>query len=164
MQPGIAASHPEAAQIITNYRVAKYSQARENIHTAFTSSKNNTHFSDSAAIYSWTSGRFGNCTGVGPCFDYEYHLNGDIGLSFINQWVATGDTTFFKETLFPIYDSIATMFSNLLEQNGTSWTLTNMTDPVSSVMKYVSINISQLTTRRRMSMQTTLMQVGTRCP
>lgn len=130
MQPGIAASHPEAAQCITNYRIAKYGQARENIHTAFTSSKNKTHFSDSAAIYSWTSGRFGNCTGTGPCFDYEYHLNGDIGLSFINQWVATGDDSFFKEKLFPIYDSIATMFSNLLERNGTSWTLTNMTDPV----------------------------------
>ncbi|KAJ9249779.1 CAZyme family GH65 [Paecilomyces variotii] len=129
MQPGIAASHPEAAQCITNYRIAKYGQARENIHTAFTSSKNKTHFSDSAAIYSWTSGRFGNCTGTGPCFDYEYHLNGDIGLSFINQWVATGDDSFFKEKLFPIYDSIATMFSNLLERNGTSWTLTNMTDP-----------------------------------
>ncbi|KAJ5101414.1 Six-hairpin glycosidase [Penicillium alfredii] len=129
MQPGLAASHPEAAQRFTNYRLAKYGQAQENIKTAFTGSRNKTYFSPSAAAYPWTSGRFGNCTATGPCWDYEYHLNGDIGLSMINQWVASGDTQFFKEHLFPVYDSMATLYANLLVQNGSSWTLTNMTDP-----------------------------------
>jgi trehalose/maltose hydrolase-like predicted phosphorylase len=132
MQPGLVASHPEAAQGVTNYRVAKYQQAKDNVKTAFTSSKNQTRFDPSAAIYPWTSGRVGNCTATGPCFDYQYHLNGDIGLSMIYQWVASGDTQYFREKHFPIYDSIATMYSNIVERNGSSWTLTNMTDPVNT--------------------------------
>ncbi|KAJ5930948.1 hypothetical protein N7466_006441 [Penicillium verhagenii] len=129
MQPGLAASHPQSAQRITNYRVKLYAQAQENIKTSYAGSQNQTQFSSSAAIFPWTSGRYGNCTATGPCWDYEYHLNGDIGMSFVNQWVTTGDTQFFKETLFPIYDSVATLYTDLLERNGSSWTLTNMTDP-----------------------------------
>ncbi|KAJ5551623.1 Six-hairpin glycosidase [Penicillium sp. DV-2018c] len=129
MQPGLVTSHPEASQRFTNYRVAQHAQARENVKTAFSGSKNKTHFSDSAAIYPWTSGRFGNCTATGPCWDYEYHLNGDIGISLVNQWVASGNTQLFKEEHFPIYDAAATLYSDLLTRNGSSWTLTNMTDP-----------------------------------
>lgn len=131
MQPGLVASHPEAAQRITNYRVNQYGQARENIKMAYTSSQNQTSFSPSAAIYPWTSGRFGNCTATGPCWDYEYHLNGDIGMSMVNQWVTTGDTQFFKDWLFPVYESTATLYADLLVKNGSYWTVTNMTDPVS---------------------------------
>ena len=130
MQPGLVASHPEAAQRITNYRLARYDQAKENVKTSFAGSQNETVFSPDAAVFPWTSGRFGNCTATGPCWDYEYHINGDIGLALINQWVASGDTDFFKENLFPIYDSVATLYADLLQPNGSSWTLTNMTDPV----------------------------------
>ncbi|KAJ5640021.1 uncharacterized protein N7484_007883 [Penicillium longicatenatum] len=129
MQPGLSASHPESAQGITNYRVKLYDQAKENIKTSYAGSQNQTQFSSSAAIYPWTSGRYGNCTATGPCWDYEYHLNGDIGMSFVNQWVTTGDTQFFKENLYPIYDSVATLYTDLLQRNGSSWTVTNMTDP-----------------------------------
>ncbi|KAJ5151717.1 hypothetical protein N7492_010012 [Penicillium capsulatum] len=129
MQPGLTASHPEAAQRITDYRLKQYGQAQENMKTVFTSSRNQTDFSPSAAIYPWTSGRFGNCTATGPCWDYEYHLNGDIGMAMVNQWVTTGDTQYFKDNLFPVYNSAATLFGDLLVQNGSSWTLTNMTDP-----------------------------------
>jgi trehalose/maltose hydrolase-like predicted phosphorylase len=134
MQPGLIVAFPDAAQIFTNYRLAKYGQALANVHMAFDSSKNRTAFSENAAIYSWTSGRFGNCTGTGPCFDYQYHLNGDIGLQLINNWVTTGDTEYFKNKLFPIYDSIATLFADLLEKNGTKYTVTNMTDPVNTFL------------------------------
>jgi trehalose/maltose hydrolase-like predicted phosphorylase len=109
--------------------VAKYEQAKANIKTAFTGSQNHTTFSPNAAAFPWTSARFGNCTATGPCWDYEYHLNGDIGMSLTNQWVASGDTQGFKEKLFPIYDSVATLYADLLVQNGSSWTLKNMTDP-----------------------------------
>lgn len=129
MQPGLAASHPESAQRITNYRVDRYGQAQENIKTAYAGSQNQTHFSPDAAIYPWTSGRAGNCTATGPCWDYEYHLNGDIGLSIINQWVASGDNKTFQDSLFPIYDSVATLYADLLVKNGSHWTLKNMTDP-----------------------------------
>lgn len=68
MQPGLAASHPAAVKQISNYRVERYGQAMANAQTAYQSSKNTTSFSSDAAVYSWTSGRFGNCTGTGPCF------------------------------------------------------------------------------------------------
>lgn len=139
MQPGLTTSHPEAAQRITNYRVAKYDQAKANINTSFTGSQNETYFSPSAAVYPWTSGRFGNCTATGPCWDYEYHLNGDIGISMVNQWVTTGDDDYFKETLLPIYDSMATLFTDLLQPNGSSWTITNMTDPVGCIDPTISL-------------------------
>ncbi|KAJ5594612.1 uncharacterized protein N7459_000820 [Penicillium hispanicum] len=129
MQPGLTTSHPESAQKITNYRVDRYEQAQQNIKTAYTGSQNKTHFSPSAAIYPWTSGRFGNCTATGPCWDYQYHINGDIGLGLLNQWITSGDTQSFEDDLFPIYDSVATTYADLLKRNGSAWTLTNMTDP-----------------------------------
>lgn len=131
MLPGLVTSFPEAAKRITNYRVARYAQAKENVKMAFASSKNKTHFSESAAAYPWTSGRTGNCTGTGPCFDYQYHLNGDIGMALVFEYVASGDTETFEKTYRPMYDSFATLFADLLEKNGTKYTLTNMTDPVS---------------------------------
>ena len=129
MQPGLAASHPQSVKQIANYRVQRYSQAKANAQTAYHSSKNDSSFSDDAAVFSWTSGRAGNCTGTGPCFDYEYHINGDIAQEFANYWVASGDTEFFKNSLFPIYDSIAIFYSELLTKNGSGYVLTNMTDP-----------------------------------
>ena len=68
MQPGLAVSHPQAVKQIANYRVERYGQAKANAQTAYQSSKNTTSFSSDAAVFSWTSGRYGNCTGTGPCF------------------------------------------------------------------------------------------------
>ena len=129
MQPGIVAAHPGSAQGIANYRVARYHQALANAQTAYQSSRNKTKFSSDAAVFSWTSGRFGNCTATGPCFDYEYHINGDIAQEFVNYWVATGDTAFFEAEIFPVYNSIATFYSEVLTKNGSKYALTNMTDP-----------------------------------
>lgn len=129
MAPGLAAAFPDAALGIANYRVQRYQQAKENIGTAFTSSKKGTKFTEAAAIYPWTSGRYGNCTATGPCWDYEYHINGDIGLEFTNYWITSGDTAFFENALWPIYDSIAAMYSQIVERDGTHWILRNMTDP-----------------------------------
>ncbi|MBW0494312.1 hypothetical protein O181_034027 [Austropuccinia psidii MF-1] len=130
MGPGLVVTHPDAVQQTVNYRVEKFPQAQENVKMSFTSSQNTTKFSG-GAVYPWTSGRFGNCTGVGPCFDYEYHINGDIGLSLFNFLVATGNIGFFHEKLFPIYDSIATFFSQLLkfDPRRHKYILTNATDP-----------------------------------
>ena len=133
MMPDLVASHPYEAMQIVSYRVARYAQALANAQTAYESSKSQTSFSSNAAIYPWTSGRYGNCTGTGPCFDYEYHINGDIAQAFTNFWATTGDTTYLRSSLFPIHDSISTMFSELLSKNVTDgetfYTLTNMTDP-----------------------------------
>lgn len=72
MQPGLAASHPQAVKQIANYRVERYDQAMANAQTAYQSSKNTTSFSSDAAVFSWTSGRYGNCTGTGPCFGMSF--------------------------------------------------------------------------------------------
>ena len=130
MQPGLVVAFPQAAKQIGNYRIARYAQAKANAQTAYTSSKDGTTFSSNAAAFSWTSGRSGNCTGTGPCFDYEYHINGDIAQEFSNYWVVTGDTRFFEQSMFPVYDSIATFYSELLTKNGSEYVLSNMTDPV----------------------------------
>lgn len=129
MQPGLVATFPYAALGIANYRVERYEQAQANIETAYQSSKNTTEYSTDGAIFPWTSGRYGNCTATGPCWDYEYHINGDIGIEFVNYWIASGDTEFFETTLLPIFDSISLTFSEILEPNNSQWILTNMTDP-----------------------------------
>lgn len=61
--------------------------------------------------------------------DYEYHINGDIAQEFANYWVTSGDTEFFNTSLFPIYNSIATFYSEVVTKNGSQYVLTNMTDP-----------------------------------
>ncbi len=129
MQPGLVAAFPSAAKGIANYRVQRFQQAKENIGTSFTSSKNDTEFTSAAAIYPWTSGRYGNCTATGPCWDYQYHLQGDIGLEFSNYWIASGDTETFQNDLWPIYDSMASLYSQIVVQDGDNWLLHNMTDP-----------------------------------
>ena len=131
MQPFLTASFPSAAKQIVNNRVQQYAQAKKNIQTAYQSSKNQTKFPEDNAIYPWTSGRDANCTATGPCFDYEYHLNGDIALSFVTLWASSGDTEFFKNSLYSPLQSIASTFSGLLEKNGSFYELTNSTDPVS---------------------------------
>lgn len=78
MQPGLAVAHPQAVKQIANYRVERYGQAKANAQTAYQSSKNTTTFSSDAAAFSWTSGRYGNCTGTGPCFgEYNELVIGD---------------------------------------------------------------------------------------
>lgn len=132
MAPGIVVTHPDAAKQIARYRVERFKQAQANIRTAYQSSQNETgKFSPNGAIFPWVSGRYGNCTAAGPCFDYEYHINGDIGLELYNYYVVTGDTEFFKEELFPLYDAIAQMYADLVTWNATAgkYDLYNATDP-----------------------------------
>lgn len=136
MAPGLLVAFPEAAGTVADYRARLFPQAQKNIDMAFSSSQNETgkFTSGSSAVYPWTSGRFGNCTGTGPCFDYEYHINGDIGLNLFNNYVVTGDKSTFSDKYFPVYDGIATFYSELvtLNQSTGKYDLTNATDPVSS--------------------------------
>lgn len=133
MSSGLVVAFPEAAKAITNYRARLFPQAKQNVQMAFSSSQNDTgKFSSGGAVFPWTSGRFGNCTGTGPCFDYEYHINGDVGLDLFNYYVVTGDKDAFHNDYFPVYDAIATFYSELVALNESSglYVLTNATDPV----------------------------------
>lgn len=64
--PGINIAFPGYSNQFSNYRIKQHAQALEN-------AKFN-DFPAGSSLYSWTSGRYGNCTGTGPCADYEYHL------------------------------------------------------------------------------------------
>lgn len=132
MAPGLQVSHPQHVQNVIKYRVEHFEQAQKNVETAYTSSKNQTgRFTPGGAVYPWTSGRFGNCTGTGPCFDYEYHVNGDISVAFNNHLVVTGDGEYFKDTLLPISNAIAHFYGEVLDFNQSSgaYELWNATDP-----------------------------------
>lgn len=131
MGPYLATAHPFEAKQIALSRTSLYDQALANTQTAFTSSKNQTVFSPQAAIYPWSTGRDGNCTAGGSCWDLEYHINGDIVKGFVNYWAASGDDKFFKSTLLPITNSIAAFYSEIMRLNSSTgtWVLTNMTDP-----------------------------------
>ena len=131
MGPSLFATNPAAAKQIAQSRVAFYAQAQLNIQTAFEGSKSGVSFSPGAANYAWSTGRDGNCTAFAPCWDYEYHINGDIVKGFIDYWAASGDADFFEHELLPITNSIATFYSDLLalDPSTGTWTLTNVTDP-----------------------------------
>ena len=131
MSPGLTVAFPQYVQQISNYRLEKYPQAQRNLQENFISSQNDTTFSPQGAIFPWTSGRYGNCTGTGPCFDYEYHINGDIALQFENYYIASGDESWFRDQFYPIYVSIAQTESDLLYLNETTnkYYLANATDP-----------------------------------
>ena len=130
MHPGLAAAFPSAARGIANYRVNRLAQARRNIAAVSTSTQKGKSFSENSAVFPWVSGRYGNCTAYGACFDYEYHLNGDIATMLANQFVITGDEVTFKDRDFPAIDALANFFCDILTQAGTTYELTYMTDPV----------------------------------
>jgi trehalose/maltose hydrolase-like predicted phosphorylase len=81
------------------------------------------------------SARFGNCTGVGPCFDYEYHLDNDIAFAQWQYYLATANTTWLNVSGFPIIKAVADMWvSNthrVASNTSSSYTYQthNLTDP-----------------------------------
>lgn len=135
MAPGIVVTNPQAAKQIANYRLELFPQAQANVNDSYQGSTNTTRFTPGGAAYPWISGKYGNCTAAGPCFDYEYHLNGDIGLELYNWYVATGDTETFREDFFPIYDAVAHFYAELVKLNTSTgqYELFNATDPVSII-------------------------------
>lgn len=151
MAPGLVVSNPQAAKQISNYRVQLFPQAQNNIGSTAATSRNSTIFTKGGAVFPWTSGKFGNCTAAGPCFDYEYHINGDIGLQLLNQYIASGDVDYFREFLFPIYDAVAYFYGEVMSLNETSgkYILTNATDPVSLSASWAAMVLTWF----RMNMQ-----------
>lgn len=123
--PGLVVTDPEKSAAITQYRVDLHHQAIKNAAQY--------DYPKGSSLYAWTSGRFGNCTAVGPCQDYEYHLNNDIVISLRQQYLATGDKAWLSDVAWPIIESTATMWDGLLKWNSTlqKYETKNMTDPVS---------------------------------
>ncbi|KAG0652069.1 hypothetical protein D0Z07_1196 [Hyphodiscus hymeniophilus] len=123
MAPGLNLAFPEWSKQISNFRVKQHPQALAN--AAFNG------YPNGSALYSWTAGRYGNCTGTGPCVDYEYHLNYDIAFNLLQQRNITNNATWFNDGPLQVINSAAMMTGQLLKFNETTETywLRNMTDP-----------------------------------
>ena len=125
MYPGILVLTPEFGLSINNYRQKNLGAAMENAK----------QYNLTGALYPWTGARFGNCTGVGPCYDYEYHINNDIALAQWQYYLATGNLTWLQTQGYPLISAVADMWvSNTHKvQSNTSDTYTyqtfNLTDP-----------------------------------
>lgn len=124
---GILPFNPSVSKSLLNYRLQSHEQAVKNILSP--SSPNKTI---GGAIYPWTSGRFGNCTATGPCFDYEYHINADIAYSAIQIYLSGAvDDNYLENTIFPLVFDAALFFSTYLEYDPTilQYVSRNLTDP-----------------------------------
>lgn len=123
MAPGLNLAFPDYSKQISNFRIKQHPQALAN--AAFNG------YPNGSSLYSWTAGRYGNCTGTGPCVDYEYHLNYDIAFNLLQQFNITQNLTWFNSGPRQIIESTAMMTGQLLMFNkttGTYW-LHNATDP-----------------------------------
>ncbi|KAH8602180.1 glycoside hydrolase family 65 protein [Bisporella sp. PMI_857] len=123
MSPGLNLASPGYAKQISNFRLKQYDQALANAEF--------NGWPNGSALYSWTSGGFGNCTGTGPCVDYQYHLNHDIAFNLLQQYNITNNATWFYDGPADIIESVAIMSSHLLKYNATTETywILNATDP-----------------------------------
>lgn len=124
---GILPFNPLISATLLNYRSFTRPQAVKN-----RSSPSNPFLNSHGAIYPWTSGRFGNCTATGPCFDYEYHINSAIAYSAFNLYLSgfiSEDT--LESQIYPIVHDAASFFSSYVYYNETlgKFTSNNLTDP-----------------------------------
>jgi trehalose/maltose hydrolase-like predicted phosphorylase len=110
LYPSVLALQPDFAMSINNYRTRLLPQAIENAQS----------YGYSGALFPWTSGRFGNCTGTGVCKDYQYHLNTDIVLAHWQYFQHTRDVTWLSEKGWPIIKSVADMFAAYVVFNDTT--------------------------------------------
>jgi trehalose/maltose hydrolase-like predicted phosphorylase len=123
MAPGLNLVYPNWSKQIPNFRIKQHPQALRN--AAFND------FPNGSSLYSWTAGRYGNCTGTGPCIDYEYHLNYDLSFNLLQQHNITNNDTWFDNGARQVIESTAIMTGFLLQYNETTKTywIYNMTDP-----------------------------------
>ncbi|EDK36433.2 hypothetical protein PGUG_00531 [Meyerozyma guilliermondii ATCC 6260] len=124
MMNGILPFFPDHAKSIINYRVHTHEQALQNVRD---------YRPDfNGAAYPWTSGRYGNCTATGPCFDYEYHINIAVARAAWEYYLSgAGDDKFLEETALPLIQDSAQFLSDYVEYNDTlkQFTTKNLTDP-----------------------------------
>ncbi|GAA5985292.1 hypothetical protein JCM5350_005577 [Sporobolomyces pararoseus] len=112
MYPALLALVPDYAESIVDFRFRQLGAAIEN--------SKQFNFSSEGALYPWTAGRFGNCTGVGPCNDYEYHLNADIALAVNEYYSFTQNKTWLEEKGWPIVEAVSNMFATFVQYDNST--------------------------------------------
>lgn len=122
MLTGLLAFAPAHARSIVNYRSHTHEQAVQNAQLR----------KMDGAVYLWTSGRFGNCTGTGPCFDYEYHINHAVAHGAWETFAsgATSDDN-ARTVAWPLLRDASAFFADYAQFNETlgAYTTRNLTDP-----------------------------------
>lgn len=122
MLTGLLAFAPAHARSIVNYRAHTHAQAVKNAQLR----------NDSGAVYLWTSGRFGNCTGTGPCYDYEYHINHAVAHGAWETFAsgASGDDS-ARAVAWPLLRDASAFFAGYAQYNESlgAYTTRNLTDP-----------------------------------
>ncbi|ODV86567.1 glycoside hydrolase family 65 protein [[Candida] arabinofermentans NRRL YB-2248] len=142
MLPALLPVAPDNAVAISKYRYYIHDQAKIN-------AEENGY---NGSVYSWTSGRFGNCTGTGPCVNYEYHLNVAICYSIWKLYLTGAiDDDYLEDYGWPILKDTADFFADYVEFNDTlgKYTTHNLTDPdeyanFKNNAAYTSVGISQV--------------------
>lgn len=122
MLNGILPFAPDHIKSFINYRVHLHQQAIDNVPRGY-----------QGAVYPWTSGRFGNCTGTGPCLDYEYHINMAVAMASWQLHISgAADDTFLESVAYPIINDAASFLAEyVVHYNDTlgKYTTKNLTDP-----------------------------------
>lgn len=113
MFPSLSSLFPKFAESILRYRSKLPQQYVDNA----------AQYNYSGIVYPWVSARYQNCTGIGPCADYEYHLNNDIALSQWQYYQQTGNRTFLETYAWPIMRNVSTFWASKVVQNGTSYSV-----------------------------------------
>lgn len=117
---------PEHARSVVNYRMFTRAQALDNIHSPLA----NKPFK--GAAYPWTSGRYGNCTSTGPCFDYEYHINTAVSMAAWQVYLSgAADDAYLESVVYPLVYDAAEFLASYVDANATlgKFTTRNLTDP-----------------------------------
>ncbi|ANZ75936.1 BA75_02948T0 [Komagataella pastoris] len=142
MLPSVQAFSPRHAVSLSKFRDHTHGQAKKNAETR----------DMNGAVYPWTSGRFGNCTSTGPCYDYEYHINIDIAFMFWKLYLGGAiDDGYMKEFGYPVIEDVASFFVDYVDYNSTleKYTTRNLTDPdeyaeFKDNAAFTNVGISQL--------------------
>ncbi|KAF9958583.1 alpha,alpha-trehalase ath1 [Mortierella alpina] len=121
MFPSLLSLFPDYAMNINNYRTKNLGAAIQNVK----------QFNREGLLYPWVSFRFGDCTGIGPCYDYEYHLNNDIALSQWHYFITTKNQTWLEEKGYPIMKGVSEFWAShvIKDQNTGRYITKNETDP-----------------------------------
>ena len=120
MAPTLMLLYPSFVESILNYRFKRPWQTITNAQ----------EHQRPGAIYPWVSARFQNATGIGPTYDYEYHLNNDIALLHWQYYQQTHNRTFLARQAWPIMSRLATFWSAQVEERSDGqFHTTNLTDP-----------------------------------
>ncbi|NEB79167.1 glycoside hydrolase family 65 protein [Streptomyces sp. SID14478] len=107
MFPTLLALHPELARSVVDYRYRTLDQARRNAASV----------DRKGAVWPWTAGPSGLCSGVGPCVDYQDHLQNEIALAQWQFFQATGDKEWLRERGYPVLKEIAAYWAGRVRRD-----------------------------------------------